>query len=105
MSDYLKSIIRTAIPAMLGALASLLVASVLRWTGVELSSELALAIVAGLTITLTVMVGRALERSTSGPIAWLGRLLLSLGFDLGQPVYVKPAPEPISSAHRLDSRY
>lgn len=95
MSDYLKSIFRTAVPAGLAILASMLMTALVRWAGVEISGELALGIVSGLAITLIVAIGRALERSTSGPVAWVGRLLLSLGIDLGQPVYVKADPDAV----------
>lgn len=99
MSDYLKSIVRTAVPAVLGSLAVLLVAVLARWIGYDLDPSVALGLVTAATITLVFAVGRGLERSSVPLLAWIGRFLLTLGPDIGQPRYrqvIDVAPEVLA---------
>lgn len=103
MSDLLRSYIRTAVPVVLGALASVLVAAALRWLGYDLDPGVALGLVTAATIVVVYGLGRALEKSQYALFRGIGRFLLTLGADIGQPVYVKPDPEPTPST--LRSRY
>lgn len=89
MNDYIRSLIRTAVPAALGIAASWLVVALVRSIGFELDGRIALGIVTAAAITLVYGLGRALERSSVPLLAWLGRLLLTLGPDIGKPAYVK----------------
>lgn len=93
LSDYLKSVFRTAVPAFFGALLMSLMA---KYLGYDLDPGIALAIGAAATIASVAAVGRALERSSIPLLAFVGRFLLTLGPDLGQPIYVKPEIEPTS---------
>lgn len=98
MSDRARQLFRTIYPIFLGALASLLVTAAARWAGVELDSQLAQLIVTGLTISALYWLGSRLEKSDNSIAAWLGRLLISFGMDLGTPTYTPPDPEPTTNS-------
>lgn len=95
MSDLVRSYIRMAVPAALGVVASYLVIAVARSIGFELDGKVALGIVTALTITVLYGLGRALERSNYALLRGIGRFLLTLGPDLGQPIYVKDDPDTV----------
>lgn len=95
MSDLVRSYVRMAVPAALGIVASWLVVAIARSIGFELDGKIALGIVTAVTITVIYALGRMLERSPYALLRGIGRFLLTLGPDIGQPVYVKADPDAV----------
>lgn len=93
MTDTIKAHIRTFWPILLGALAALLVKYAAEKVGVQISSELALVLVTGATAYAIYAIGSWLEHRRWAPARVVGRLLLSVGADLGKPTYPTP-PDP-----------
>lgn len=96
MTDKARSYVRTLWPVLLGHLAAWL-ADRLGVLGVD--SATAALLVGTIASMLVYAAGRELERvKRSGRVGdaarWLGRLLLSLGLDTGQPVYGGPPAHP-----------
>lgn len=91
MSDGLKSHIRTWWPIALGQLATMLVTFLATKVGVEISGEVAYALVSAVVTALVYSLGRFLETRKSSFAQGVGKFILSLGLDVGQPVY-EPKP-------------
>lgn len=91
MTDKAKSAIRTAWPMLLGHLAAWLVASAAP-LGIEIDSVFAAEALGWALGTLVYLAGRFLERRDWPVNRAAGRFLLSLGFDLGQPLYPPARP-------------
>lgn len=100
MSDATRAFIRTIWPMILGALAAMLVTAAARWLGYDLDSGLALSLVTVAAGAVIYKLGHVLERSDVALLRGIGHFLLSLGADLGQPVYIKPDPESSSTRFR-----
>lgn len=90
-SDQLKAFARTIWPVIVGQVVALIVTFLGDKVGIEVNST---AVFAGVSVVLVAIVyglGRWLEKRDSALAAGVGRWLVSLGMDLGQPVYVKPS--------------
>jgi hypothetical protein len=91
MTDKARSYVRTLWPVLLGHLAAWAVVQLAPF-GVEVNSAQVVTVLGFVLAGLVYVAGRELERvSGSGRIAtgarWAGRFLLSLGLDIGQPLY------------------
>lgn len=100
MSDGLRSHIRTWWPIALGQLTTLLVAFLAAKVGVEVSGEVAYAFVSAAVTALVYSLGRWLETRTQSWARRTGRLILSLGLNVGAPTYVAKAAEG-TKPHRI----
>lgn len=88
--DSLKAMIRTVWPAVVAWIAAQIVTVLADKAGVSVDGTAVAAVVFAALLAAIYGAGRALEKSSVPAVAWLGRLLVSLGMDLGQPTYVKP---------------
>jgi hypothetical protein len=93
MTDKARSYVRTLWPVLLGHVAAWL-ADRLGVLGMD--SATAVLLVGSVATALVYVLGRELERvkrtGRLGDVArWSGRFLLSLGLDVGQPIYASPA--------------
>lgn len=91
MSDGLRAHIRTYVPIAIGFLATLLVRFLAEKVGVQINGELAIGLVTAAMTMLVYSAGRWLEKQPNTVLAFVGRFLLSLGADLGQPKYTEPS--------------
>lgn len=101
MHDKLRSYIRTIVPVALGHVAAVLVAWLATHAGVSVEAGLAYEVLAIACSAAVYVTGRRLETSDAAWLRGIGRFLLSLGADLGQPVYPhgdNSAPEPAAAA-------
>lgn len=105
-SDVLRSHIRTWVPIGVGFLATILVDWVARKFGIRIEGELAYSMLYAGTTAAVYSLGRWLETRRWAPARGMGRMLLSLGLNVGQPVYKPTAapPTPVSRVRRPDPR-
>lgn len=88
--DQLKAFVRTVWPGIVAQVAALIVTYLSDKVGIEVDSKLVFAVVAVLLLAAVYGLGRWLEQQPNAYAAGVGRWLVSLGMDLGQPTYVKP---------------
>jgi hypothetical protein len=91
MTDKAKAYVRTVWPVLLGHVAAYLIAAG-RPLGLHLDSAVAFELAGFLCSTAVYVAGSELEqvRGTGRLARWsrgLGRLVLSLGLDIGRPAY------------------
>jgi hypothetical protein len=90
-SDSIRAYVRTLVPVAIGVAASFLVAWLAKTAGVTVDGNMATWFVTAATVALVYAAGRWLEKRHNPVLAFLGRFLLSLGADLGQPTYTEPS--------------
>lgn len=98
--DQLKAFIRTMWPVIVGGLTGLLVTWIGDKIGIEVDSNVVMVAVTTVLVGIIYGLGRWLEKRDNAFLAGLGRWLVSLGMDLGQPTYVKAdaAAKPLAGA-------
>lgn len=90
MSDQLKSYVRTYWPLIVGTVAGLIAAALAKYVGIEIDSNLAFGVTSVVMVGVVYAGGRWLETRKSSFARAVGRFLLSLGLDTGQPTYPSP---------------
>lgn len=102
MSDGLKSHIRTYWPIALGYLSTIVVVPLAAKLGLNISGEAAYALTGAVMSLVVYSLGRWLETRDAPMLRGIGRLLLSLGLNVGQPSYEPPPvrPSPLASRTR-----
>lgn len=95
--DQLKAFVRTIWPAIVAQIAALIVTYLGDKMGIEVNSNAVFGVVTVVLLAAIYGAGRWLEKRDNAYAAGLGRWLVSLGMDLGQPTYVKqPDGRPLS---------
>lgn len=88
--DSLKAMIRTVWPGIVAWIAAQIVTALSARAGVDVDGTAVGAVVFAVLLAVIYGAGRWLEARDNAIAAGLGRWLVSLGMDLGQPTYVKP---------------
>lgn len=95
--DSVRALIRTVWPGFVAYLAAQIVAVLGNKIGIDIDRGAVGVVVFAVLLAAIYGAGRWLEQRDNAVAAALGRWLVSVGMDLGQPVYVKPsAGRPLS---------
>jgi len=100
MSDGLKSHLRTYWPVLLGYVSAAVVAAGASKLGLTISGETAYLVTGAVMTAVVYSLGRWLETRDAPVLRGIGRFLLSLGLDVGQPTY-DPPRSTLSAPPRL----
>ena len=101
MPDQVTSWIRTVWPGVVAYVTALLVTWIGQHVGITVNTNVVFGLVSLALLGIVYGFGRWLEGRSSPAAQRLGRGLLSLGLDLGQPTYKPPTPDS-AGAHRLE---